>query len=279
MAVAAAGTRPAAATPWAAATLRVVMWAAAHTLPDRVISRAAATSPRRIMAAPTRTVAGFAGHTGYVGGHGYSTGWRGGVGRWLAVGAAGAAAPGAAATGMAAFGRVRFTGQGSPGFYPFCRWRMQRTGTGGVPYYYANDVYYTWNPTYDGYVATDPPPVADSSGSADVGATRRRARRAPRTRMSALVPAGLIPGQIFMYPKNGQSAEQQATDRAECQKWASEQAGPGCAEWLRLQPRDGGVRGRTRLQRSINRMGRSMKKAALRARLFFTPCRMRTNLG
>ncbi len=29
----------------------------------------------------------------------------------------------------------------------------------GVPYYYANDVYYTWNPSYDGYVATDPPPV------------------------------------------------------------------------------------------------------------------------
>jgi hypothetical protein len=28
-----------------------------------------------------------------------------------------------------------------------------------------------------------------------------------------------------MYPKNGQSPEQQATDKAECQKWASEQAG------------------------------------------------------
>ena len=28
-----------------------------------------------------------------------------------------------------------------------------------------------------------------------------------------------------MYPKNGQSAEQQAADRAECQKWATDQAG------------------------------------------------------
>jgi hypothetical protein len=28
-----------------------------------------------------------------------------------------------------------------------------------------------------------------------------------------------------MYPKNGQSAEQQATDKAECQQWAAQQAG------------------------------------------------------
>jgi hypothetical protein len=32
-------------------------------------------------------------------------------------------------------------------------------------------------------------------------------------------------GQIFMYPKNGQTPEQQATDKAECQKWATDQAG------------------------------------------------------
>jgi hypothetical protein len=28
-----------------------------------------------------------------------------------------------------------------------------------------------------------------------------------------------------MYPKNGQSAEQQATDKAACQQWAAQQAG------------------------------------------------------
>jgi hypothetical protein len=28
-----------------------------------------------------------------------------------------------------------------------------------------------------------------------------------------------------MYPKNGQSPEQQAKDKAECQQWASQQAG------------------------------------------------------
>jgi hypothetical protein len=103
---------------------------------------------------------------------------------------------------------------------------------GGIPYYYANDVYYTWNPTYDGYVATDPPPVADSSGSADVGgapqpsdagASQQNAG-APQ-QYAGPGPGGPVPGQIFMYPKNGQSAEQQAADRAECQKWATDQAG------------------------------------------------------
>jgi hypothetical protein len=85
----------------------------------------------------------------------------------------------------------------------------------GIPYYYANDVYYTYNPSYEGYVATDPPPVADSSGAAVDGASPN----------AAPPPGGAIAGEIFMYPKNGQSAEQQASDKAECQRWASEQAG------------------------------------------------------
>ncbi len=32
--------------------------------------------------------------------------------------------------------------------------------------------------------------------------------------------------QIFMYPKNGQTADQQATDKRECQQWAASQADP-----------------------------------------------------
>ncbi len=32
---------------------------------------------------------------------------------------------------------------------------------GGVPYYYVNNVYYTYDASDNGYVATDPPPVAD----------------------------------------------------------------------------------------------------------------------
>jgi hypothetical protein len=85
---------------------------------------------------------------------------------------------------------------------------------GGVPYYYANDVYYTYNPSYDGYVATDPPPVSDGGDAAANGA-------AP-----AVAPAdAAAAASVFMYPKNGQSAEQQATDKAECQQWAAQEAG------------------------------------------------------
>jgi hypothetical protein len=32
-----------------------------------------------------------------------------------------------------------------------------------------------------------------------------------------------------MYPKNGQSDEQQSNDKRECQQWASSQAGGGAA--------------------------------------------------
>jgi hypothetical protein len=99
---------------------------------------------------------------------------------------------------------------------------------GGVPYYYANDVYYTYNPGYDGYVATDPPPVADSSGGADGGPPPAGAPQASAPQSAPPSAGAGDPaqgGQIFMYPKNGQSAEQQATDKAECQQWATQQAG------------------------------------------------------
>ncbi len=41
---------------------------------------------------------------------------------------------------------------------------------GGVPYYYWNNVYYTWSPGDNGYVVTDPPPAAGENG--DVNAVR-----------------------------------------------------------------------------------------------------------
>jgi hypothetical protein len=71
-------------------------------------------------------------------------------------------------------------------------------------------------------VATDPPPVADSGAPADAapGAPPALPNAGP-----APGNGGDIAGQIFMYPKNGQSPEQQAQDKAECQQWASQQAG------------------------------------------------------
>jgi hypothetical protein len=68
--------------------------------------------------------------------------------------------------------------------------------------------------------------VADSSGSADVGGPPPSGAGSDQGAQNpGPGPGGPTAGQIFMYPKNGQSAEQQATDRAECQKWAAEQAG------------------------------------------------------
>jgi hypothetical protein len=75
---------------------------------------------------------------------------------------------------------------------------------GGVPYYYADNVYYTAAP--GGYAVVDPPPNADQPG-------------AP--------PPPPAPGQsdLIVYPKNGQTKEQQAADDYECHTWAKNQSG------------------------------------------------------
>ena len=72
---------------------------------------------------------------------------------------------------------------------------------GGLPYYYAGGVYYTWRPEEYGYVVAEPPPESDVS---EESAT---------------------PDQLFVYPKKGQSEQQQATDRYQCHRWAADQTG------------------------------------------------------
>jgi hypothetical protein len=116
---------------------------------------------------------------------------------------------------------------------------------GGIPYYYANDVYYTWSPDYSGYVATDPPPVVDSSGSAAApdapppadaqypsaqqyqGDPNAAANAAPAPPQAGAGESSQGQPRMFMYPKNGQSEEQQRTDKLACEKWASDQVGLG----------------------------------------------------
>ncbi len=165
-----------------------------------------------------RPAYGYPGHYGggYGYAHGYSTGayWRGGYwnGGWW---------PRA------------YYGLGFSWFLPVLPLAYSTYWWGGVPYYYANDVYYTYDPNYQGYIATDPPPVADSSGSAAAPGDSNGAppAGAPQDASSDGVQAGPngpidgAPPQIFMYPKNGQSAEQTAADRAACQQWATQQAG------------------------------------------------------
>jgi hypothetical protein len=72
---------------------------------------------------------------------------------------------------------------------------------GGAPYYYADDVYYTWRPERREYVVVEPPRDADT-----------------------YVPPP-APEQLFVYPKLGQDDKQMATDRYECHRWAVSQTG------------------------------------------------------
>jgi hypothetical protein len=73
---------------------------------------------------------------------------------------------------------------------------------GGVPYYYANDTYYMWNAGQNGYEVVTPP--------------------SDPTMATTQAPPN---DDLFIYPQNGQSAEQQSTDKFECHKWANSQTG------------------------------------------------------
>jgi len=74
---------------------------------------------------------------------------------------------------------------------------------GGVPYYYADSVYYTWQPQDNGYAVVDPPDNADAPSD----------------------PPNTAQMDLIIYPKNGQSKEQQAADQFECHNWAKGQTG------------------------------------------------------
>ena len=72
---------------------------------------------------------------------------------------------------------------------------------GGLPYYYANDTYYLWREHERRYEVVDPP--GDQQ-------------------------ANVLPPEaqdLYIYPKNGQDAAQQSTDRYDCHRWAADQTG------------------------------------------------------
>jgi hypothetical protein len=70
-------------------------------------------------------------------------------------------------------------------------------------------VYYTYNTDRSGYVVTDPPPVA---GTTDDSGGSQPAQTAPSS-------------DVYAYPQNNQSDEQQSTDKYECHNWARSQTG------------------------------------------------------
>ena len=69
---------------------------------------------------------------------------------------------------------------------------------GALTYYYANNVYY--RPLDDGRYVVVEPPVQDPAPASSVE-------------------------RIFVYPRQGQSAQQQASDEYECHRWATGQSG------------------------------------------------------
>lgn len=112
---------------------------------------------------------------------------------------------------------------------------------GAVPYYYANNVYYTWSAPDGGYVVTNPPPslsdddlgVIEAEGNGDAGAASmtqsQEASPDPGVQNTQDAPgAPSAPsGQpdIYVNPLNGQSQEQQASDQYACHAWAVQQSG------------------------------------------------------
>jgi hypothetical protein len=73
----------------------------------------------------------------------------------------------------------------------------------GIPYYYADNTYYRYDGGIRQYVTVAPPPQL-------------------QTQAQSQEPVGT---DLMAYPKNGQSAEQQAQDKYECHHWATTQSG------------------------------------------------------
>jgi hypothetical protein len=78
-------------------------------------------------------------------------------------------------------------------FVPFLPLAYATIWMQGIPYYYANETYYTQTP--GGYVVVEPPVTEDSNEITEEH-------------------------KMFIYPRKGQSEEQQAKDRYECHAWA-----------------------------------------------------------
>ncbi len=86
-------------------------------------------------------------------------------------------------------------------FVPFLPPFYTTIWLGRIPYYYANDVYYT--PTVGGYTVVEPPKGEVSQAPPAAGQQQT--------------------GQMFVYPRQGQSQQKQADDRYACHSWAVDQ--------------------------------------------------------
>lgn len=67
---------------------------------------------------------------------------------------------------------------------------------GALTYYFVNDTYYVWDEPREAYMVVEKPEGAEQAIADETA------------------------GRLFVYPKEGQSEEQQARDRYECHRWA-----------------------------------------------------------
>jgi len=199
-----------------------------------------------------------AGHAGYAGGRpGYVGGRPGyGYGHPGFVGGAGHYWGGGYWGGRFWPG-VRY-GVGFSWFLPVLPFGYATYYWGGLPYYYYDNAYYQWDPSYNGYVATDPPPVVQSGsnepapGDVPDGSDAPSADYvpAPQSNYSPPPAANSVDSSaasagprgnwssasdVFVYPRNGQSEQQTATDKFECHKWSASQTGFDPTRSMNLQ--------------------------------------------
>lgn len=139
---------------------------------------------------------------GYYGGYrgGYYGGWRGGYyGGWRGGG-----------WGCCGWGWGWGWGLGAGLYFATLPLYYQTYYWGGVPYYYADNTYYIYDPNVKQYETVAPPDGLSAQVQGSPGA-------------QGGAPAG--GGDIIAYPKNGQPAELQAKDKFECHEWAAGQTG------------------------------------------------------
>jgi hypothetical protein len=146
----------------------------------------------------------FGGGYGHYHGGGYGGGWRGYYGGWGRYG-----------WGFGAGLGLGLYFAALPAYYSTYWW-------GGIPYYYADDTFYTWDGAAGQYETISPPPEIEQQAQSEAGS------------------------ELIAYPKNGQSDQQQAQDKSECRQWALTQSGydpavaatsaaPNRGEYLRAQ--------------------------------------------
>lgn len=117
----------------------------------------------------------------------------------------------AGAPALAQHARVGYAGGWHGGYYgwrggyygPWGWWGGYGPWWGGVPYYYADNTYYRWNDSVSQYeTVAQPAGLTNQGGGQSAG-----------------------PSQLVVYPKSGQSQEQQGKDTFECHRWAVGQTG------------------------------------------------------